>query len=103
MKKVVDAGSIKIVRTYRLSHEAAELLRVAAEEIEVSQGDVIENCIIDAIEGVRARLAAEQKEKARKRAERLASLQLTKRSRGRPRKDSIPLPPDQKLKDRQKS
>jgi hypothetical protein len=51
---LVDADNLKIVRSFRLSPEAVNLLIRAADESGRAQGEMIEECIIERIESVLA-------------------------------------------------
>ncbi len=81
----VTLSGIKIVRTFRLSLESVELVQRAAEESGASQGELIEQCIIQSVAEVSARLLAERRKREEQRAAALARVVV--RPVGRPRKD----------------
>jgi hypothetical protein len=45
-------SNIKVTRSFRLSPESVELVKRASEETGLSQGEIIEHCILEKIESI---------------------------------------------------
>lgn len=86
--RAIRPSEVKIVRSFRLSPETVALVQQASDQHGISQGEIIEGCVIEAISTVVKRLEKDRDEKASARAAALASVQKQKRPVGRPRKDA---------------
>jgi hypothetical protein len=83
-----NSGGVKITRSFRLTPESIDLIQQAAAETGAAQGDILEECILNAIEEVKERLTEKAKTEQEQRDAALARINAAKRGPGRPRKDS---------------